>query len=167
MGDGAIDDAHWLEHLFGTLTGFLDGISHFVGLAEAQADLAELVARDNEGGEAEAPTALDDLGAAIDEDNLFGNFVAIRIGWSGTFFAPWTTATAALAATLTATAALAAAALAATSAATIVALGWCCGSRRHRGNGSSGFVTWFRMSYHDGMGVRIEVRRRVRHRLGL
>src|SRR5690606_1101731 len=49
---------------------------HFVRLAEADADAAVAIADDDEGAEAEAAAALDDLGDAVDVDDLFGQFIA-------------------------------------------------------------------------------------------
>ncbi len=52
---------------FGILAAFADGVGHFAGLAQSQADPALLVANHHQGAEAEAPTALDHLGGAIDD----------------------------------------------------------------------------------------------------
>ena len=65
--------------LAGGLSGLLDRIGHFVGFAKSPADLALGIARDDEGTEAEAATAFDDLGATIDMNDFFN---AIHFAWS-------------------------------------------------------------------------------------
>ena len=59
------------------LDGLFDAGRHFVGLAVAPADLALAVADDDHRGEAEAATALDHGGAALDLDDLVDQFAAI------------------------------------------------------------------------------------------
>ena len=54
----------------GVLGRLADRFRHFARLAVAEADAALLVADDHEGGEAEAPAALHDLGDAVDVDQL-------------------------------------------------------------------------------------------------
>ena len=54
----------------GALGRLADGFRHFARLAVTEADAALLVADDHEGGEAEATAALDDLGDAVDVDEL-------------------------------------------------------------------------------------------------
>src|SRR5258708_2660778 len=68
--DGAALELDGDHALLGGLGGFLDGVGDLVGLAVADADHALAVADDGKRGEAEAPAALDDLGAAVDEDHL-------------------------------------------------------------------------------------------------
>ena len=53
--------------LFGAL---LDRQGDFLGLAVSQADSAVAVADDDERGEREATTTLDDLGDAVDRDDV-------------------------------------------------------------------------------------------------
>ena len=65
-----------------------DGLGHLVRLAEADADVAGLVADDDERAEAEAAAALHDLGDAVDVDDallelLFVNLRAGRAGMLG------------------------------------------------------------------------------------
>src|SRR4051794_38782875 len=67
--DGAGDARHVVEVLLGLLDALGDGRGHLLGLAVADADLAVAVTDDHQGGEAEAPTALDDLGHAVDGDH--------------------------------------------------------------------------------------------------
>ena len=51
-----------------------DRFRHFARLAVAEADAALLVADDDECCKAEAPAALDDLGDAVDVDELVDEF---------------------------------------------------------------------------------------------
>ena len=51
------------------LVALADGLGDLVGLAQADAHVAALVADDDERGEREAAPALDDLGDAVDEDH--------------------------------------------------------------------------------------------------
>src|SRR3954471_18423903 len=67
--DGAGDARHRVEVLLGLLDALGDRRGHLLGLAVADADLAVAVTDDHQGGEAEAPTALDDLGHAVDGDH--------------------------------------------------------------------------------------------------
>ena len=63
-------DERDLEQVLLRLLGALaDRLGHLVGLAEAGADVAALVADDDERREGEAAAALDDLGDAVDEDD--------------------------------------------------------------------------------------------------
>src|SRR3954452_13083514 len=64
--DGAGDARHVVEVLLGLLDALGDRRGHLLGLAVADADLAVAVTDDHQGGEAEAPTTLDDLGHAVD-----------------------------------------------------------------------------------------------------
>src|SRR5919106_747993 len=67
--DGAGDARHGVEVLLGLLDTLGDRRGHLLGLAVTDADLAVTVAHDHQGGEAEAPTTLDDLGHAVDGDH--------------------------------------------------------------------------------------------------
>jgi hypothetical protein len=58
----------------GNFAAFADGFGNFDGLSKTHADATALVSRDNQRAEAEAPTAFDDFGGAIDEDNLLAQF---------------------------------------------------------------------------------------------
>src|SRR5205085_10920312 len=64
--DGRTDARDAEEVLLGLLHALGDGGRHLLGLAVADADLAVAVTDDHEGGEAEATTALYDLGDAVD-----------------------------------------------------------------------------------------------------
>src|SRR3954453_23568758 len=64
--DGAGDPGHPVEVLLGLLDALGDRRGHLLGLAVADAHGAVAVADDHQRGEAEAPTALDDLGDAVD-----------------------------------------------------------------------------------------------------
>src|SRR3546814_1373657 len=63
------------DHLLLGLVGRLaDRLRHLAYLAVAVADPAAAVADHHQGGEAEAPAALDDLGDAVDADQLLNQF---------------------------------------------------------------------------------------------
>src|SRR4051794_27366317 len=64
--DGAGDAGHLVEVLLGLLDALGDRRGHLLGLAVADTHGAVAVAHDHQRGEAEAPTALDDLGHAVD-----------------------------------------------------------------------------------------------------
>jgi hypothetical protein len=59
------------EALPRTLGTLADGVRYFVGLAIAHADTALLIAGDDERREAEAASALHDLGATVHVDYFF------------------------------------------------------------------------------------------------
>src|SRR5271163_1304748 len=71
MGDGGTAEGNRFEMLAGGIGGFADGFGDLIGLAKTDADLALAISHDEERAEAEAATALDDLGASVDEDNFF------------------------------------------------------------------------------------------------
>ena len=56
--------------LLGDLDALLDGRRNFLGLAGTEADPALAVTDDDQRGEAEVLAALDDLGDAVDVDDL-------------------------------------------------------------------------------------------------
>src|SRR4051794_23167454 len=64
--DGAGDPRHLVEVLLGLLDALGDRRGHLLGLAVADAHGAVAVTHDHQGGEAEAPPTLDDLGHAVD-----------------------------------------------------------------------------------------------------
>lgn len=70
-GDGVVDVAA------GLLDRLLDGSRDFAGLAVAEADAAIAVADDSQSGEREDAAALDDLGDAVDRDQLFLQFACL------------------------------------------------------------------------------------------
>ena len=108
--DGAVDDASSARAPCGRASLALRMASATsLALPKPKPTLPMLVAGDDEGGEAEATTALDDLGAAVDEDDLLGQFVAFGVGGRRALFAA--RAAAAAAAATAEAAALAAAAL--------------------------------------------------------
>src|SRR3954463_16306270 len=76
--DGAGDARHRVEVLLGLLDALGDRRGHLLGLAVADADLAVAVTDDHQGGEAEAPTALDDLGHAVDGDHALDVVALLR-----------------------------------------------------------------------------------------
>src|SRR4051794_36511188 len=67
--DGAGDPGHPVEVLLGLLDALGDRRGHLLGLAVADTHGAVAVADDDQRGEAEAPTALDDLRHAVDGDH--------------------------------------------------------------------------------------------------
>jgi hypothetical protein len=67
--DGRGDARHAEEVLLGLLHALGDGGRHLLGLAVADPDRAVAVTHDDQRGEAEAPTALDDLGDTVDRDD--------------------------------------------------------------------------------------------------
>src|SRR5215211_5913789 len=67
--DGATDQRNAEEALACLLDALGDRGRNFLGLAVADTDHAAAVADDDQRGEAEAPTALDHLGDAVDRDD--------------------------------------------------------------------------------------------------
>src|SRR3954471_17143420 len=92
--DGAGDPRHLVEVLLGLLDALGDRRGHLLGLAVADAHGAVAVAHDHQGGEAEAPTTLDDLGHAVDGHHALDE-VAL-LGGSATGAPPAVTAVAAV-----------------------------------------------------------------------
>src|SRR5690606_5740422 len=81
VGDGRADHRNAEEALTRFLDALLDGRGNFLGLAVADTDQAVAVAHDHQGGEAEAPATLDDLGDTVDRYDaleliLLGRIVA-------------------------------------------------------------------------------------------
>src|SRR5260221_3897710 len=77
--DGPIDERHADDVLLRVLDALLDRVGHLVGLPETGADVAAAVADDDDRREAEAPSALHDLGHAVDLDDTLGDLQAVRI----------------------------------------------------------------------------------------
>jgi len=71
MGDGGAAEGNGFEMLASGIRGLADRFGDLIGLAETDADLAFAVPDDEERAEAEPTTALDDLGASVDEDDFF------------------------------------------------------------------------------------------------
>src|SRR5690606_26718392 len=69
VGDGALDPRDLEEVLLGLLDTLGDRGRHLLGLAVAHTDHAVAVSDDNQRGEAEPTTTLDDLGDAVDGHN--------------------------------------------------------------------------------------------------
>src|SRR4051794_18606947 len=92
--DGAGDARHLVEVLLGLLDALGDGRGHLLGLAVADAHGAVTVADDHQGGEAEAPTALDDLGDPVDGDDALD--VVALLGGSAPLSPPAVTTVAAV-----------------------------------------------------------------------
>jgi len=68
------------EGFAGGIGSFANGLGDFVGLAEAEADLAGAVTGDDECAEGEAATALDDLGASVDENDFLCEIGLVAAG---------------------------------------------------------------------------------------
>jgi hypothetical protein len=69
VGDGAADARDAEEVLLRLLHALGDRGGHLLGLAVADTDHPVAVTDDDQGGEAEAAAALDDLGHAVDGDD--------------------------------------------------------------------------------------------------
>ena len=84
-------DGHFDHRLTRTLARLADRLGDLVGLAEAAADLAIVVTGDDQCTEREAASTLHDLGATVDEHDLFGRLTTRRrtavIGVTGTVVA--------------------------------------------------------------------------------
>jgi len=67
-----------------SLATFANGVGHFTRFAQTDANLAQLVAGNYQGAEAESATALHDLGRAVDEHDLLGQFMAggVELGFA-------------------------------------------------------------------------------------
>src|SRR5271166_270991 len=70
---------HAHQAFLGAVDALADGLGHFVGLAQAEAHQAVVIAGDDQGAEAEAASALDDLGDAVDMHDLLFDLEALRI----------------------------------------------------------------------------------------
>src|SRR5215467_10493804 len=81
--DGSLAQRYPNQALFRALDTLANRFGDLVGLAETEPDQAVLVARDHQRAEAEAASALHDLGDAIDVDDLFLNFETLRINSIG------------------------------------------------------------------------------------
>src|SRR4051794_30958777 len=80
--DGAGDAGHPVEVLLGLLDALGDRRGHLLGLAVADTHGAVAVADDDQRGEAEAPTALDDLRHAVDGDDALDEVALLGGGAS-------------------------------------------------------------------------------------
>src|SRR4051794_14789170 len=76
--DGAGDPRHAVEVLLGLLDALGDRRGHLLGLAVANTHGAVAVADDHQRGEAEAPTALDDLRHAVDGHHALDELALLR-----------------------------------------------------------------------------------------
>src|SRR5918912_17615 len=70
MRQRVVDERYANQILLGRLDALLDGERHFARLARAEADVAGLVADDDERGKAQILSALDHFGDAVDGDDL-------------------------------------------------------------------------------------------------
>ena len=86
MGDGLVQQTDFLHGLAGGVSAFADGVGDFIGLAESEAHASIAVAHDDNGAEAEATAAFDDLGAAVDEYDVLVELV-LFVGTVGSLFA--------------------------------------------------------------------------------
>jgi len=76
--DAAAREGNLEQVLLGLLGPLADRLGYLVGLAEAGANIPALVSHDDERRKREAPTALDDLGDAVDEDDAVDELADIR-----------------------------------------------------------------------------------------
>src|SRR3989442_6210744 len=76
MGDGATGGRDVHHAAPGGLDRFAHRLAHLIGLARRHADVALPIAHGHQRVEAEAPTALDDLGHAVDRDDVLDVAVA-------------------------------------------------------------------------------------------
>ena len=74
MRNGVTAELDLDKILLGLLGALADALGHFLGLAVTDTDLALLVTDDDECSEAEATTALHDLGTTVDMNNLLDVF---------------------------------------------------------------------------------------------
>ena len=81
--NGVISKGDFDEGCLCLIAPFTDALGNFVRLAKAIADSAFLVSSHDQGTETETAAPFDDLGAAVDEDDLFGQLVAIGVRWNG------------------------------------------------------------------------------------
>src|SRR5439155_25827140 len=73
--DGGFFQSHVHHVAPGDIPALADGVRHFAGLAQAEPEAAALVTGHNQGAEAEAASAFDDLGGTIDVNHLFAQLV--------------------------------------------------------------------------------------------
>ena len=109
MRDGAANAGNAEEGLLGLFNALCDSSGNFLGLAVANADHAVAVTDDDEGGEAEATTTLDDLGNTVDGYNAL--YELALLGLATAVAATTATTVAAALATVTTLATTAAAAV--------------------------------------------------------
>ena len=74
MGDRGAQNRHVDQVLFGVLGALADRLGNFSGLAHARAHTAFFIADHNQRREAEVAAALDDLGNAVDGNELLFEF---------------------------------------------------------------------------------------------
>src|SRR3989442_1876135 len=102
VGDGAAGERHFRQAATRGLHGLAYRLAHLIGLAGGNADAPLAVAHGDERVEAESPAALDDLGDAVDRDDVLEDAVALAGGAVvATLPAPAAAAAAAAAATTT------------------------------------------------------------------
>src|SRR5581483_1294357 len=70
MRDGVFAYGHFDHGFLGRVRSLANRFADFVRLAETDAHFAQLVAGHDEGAEAETAATFDDLGAAVDENDL-------------------------------------------------------------------------------------------------
>ena len=74
--DRVLVHGHFDHRLAGGFGSLADRFGDLVGLAEPAAYLAVVVTRDDQRAERETASTFDDLGASVDEHDLFGRFAA-------------------------------------------------------------------------------------------
>src|SRR5277367_3049922 len=77
--NGAVLNRHADQAFLGAIDALANRLGHFVGFAEAESDQAVMIARNHQRAEAEAASALHDLGDAVDVHDLLFDLEALRI----------------------------------------------------------------------------------------
>gem|GEM_PF-4445881 len=73
--------------LFGSVGGFTDRLTHFIGFSEANTNFSFVVTTHDQSTEAETTPTLDDFGTTINEDNFFSSLLRFPWGFgTGLFF---------------------------------------------------------------------------------
>src|SRR5437667_366107 len=78
---------NWYHAVLGDFPALADGVGHFPALAQTDADPAPFIAHDDQGAKAEAASALDHFGGAIDKHDFLRERItprAARIAVGGT-----------------------------------------------------------------------------------
>src|SRR5262249_9348858 len=80
VGNRAVEDRHAHHALLRLVDALPDRLGHLLRLAEAEADVARLVADDDGPAEAAPPAGLHDLRDAVDVDDFLLQLDAVRVG---------------------------------------------------------------------------------------
>src|SRR6056300_1131958 len=77
--NGVFGDIYFDHLALGSLTGFLDTLGNFLGLAESKSDLALAIATDDERAKAETTTTFDYLGTTVDVHDFLKSVLKVFI----------------------------------------------------------------------------------------